>query len=564
LKSNAALQYHPEGFETAGPKPMGRQAAGQGLLRGFVAHADVDAHVGYGAAESLAKPFASAVGAAGGTLPVAWATAMTPEPLFRTGALHLAGPGLPEAAWARRGLGQARYSLTGVTHTVASDRAMSSIVGMLAAPVQSWDALICTSRSVRAMVDVLLEDQAAYLRARFGENAVITRPQLPIIPLGVRVQDFGPDEALRARFRARLQIADTDVLVLMAGRLSFHAKAHPHPMYMALQRAAETTGVRSHLLLASWFANAGQERVFREGAAELCPDVTLHVVDGRLPGVWESVWRAADLYTLLADNIQESFGLAPVEAMAAGLPVVGADWDGLRDTIEPGVTGYLASTLIPPPGAGEALARAHAAEALTYDQYVGGVAQSTSVDIAEAADAYARLLSDRALRLRMGEAGRARARREYDWSVVIGAYQALWGELAGRRAKDAVSAAPAPGQPADPARSDPFRHFAAHATSSLQPDDVAEPTPDLPARAAALLARDGAAVVPGVLHGGAALAIFARRLAGGGPLGDALSGPDRARNARTLVWLVKHGVLRCGARADWPQANTRKKATNSL
>ena len=35
--------------------------------------------------------------------------------------------------------------------------------------------------------------------------------------------------------------------------------------------------------------------------------------------------------------MQESFGLAPIEAMAAGLPVIASDWDGLRDTVSPDV-----------------------------------------------------------------------------------------------------------------------------------------------------------------------------------------------------------------------------------
>jgi hypothetical protein len=196
--------------------------------------------------------------------------------------------------------------------------------------------------------------------------------------------------------------------------------------------------------------------------------------------------------------------------MAAGLPVVGSDWDGLRDTVEPGVTGFLARTLQPPPGGGEVLARAYAAEALTYDQYVGGIAQSTAVDVAEAAAAYAALLADAGLRRRMGEAGRARAARLFDWGVMIPRYQALWTELAARRAADAPSAEPAPGAPADPARSDPYRHFAAHASASSRRVRPAwSRAPTCPPVAAALAAREGAVVVPGALLGGAALDRFA-------------------------------------------------------
>ena len=56
-------------------------------------------------------------------------------------------------------------------------------------------------------------------------------------------------------------------------------------------------------------------------------------MDGRVPGVSQTAYAAADIFVSLSDNIQETFGLTPVEAMAAGLPVVASDWDGYRETI---------------------------------------------------------------------------------------------------------------------------------------------------------------------------------------------------------------------------------------
>ncbi len=39
----------------------------------------------------------------------------------------------------------------------------------------------------------------------------------------------------------------------------------------------------------------------------------------------------------MIDNIQETFGLAPLEGMAAGLPLLVSDWDGMKDTVSPDV-----------------------------------------------------------------------------------------------------------------------------------------------------------------------------------------------------------------------------------
>ena len=41
------------------------------------------------------------------------------------------------------------------------------------------------------------------------------------------------------------------------------------------------------------------------------------------------VYNLADVYVAPTDNIQETFGLAPLEAMACGLPQIVADWDGI-------------------------------------------------------------------------------------------------------------------------------------------------------------------------------------------------------------------------------------------
>ncbi|MBI3542646.1 MAG: glycosyltransferase, partial [Deltaproteobacteria bacterium] len=53
-----------------------------------------------------------------------------------------------------------------------------------------------------------------------------------------------------------------------------------------------------------------------------------------------AVWQAADIFCSLADNVQETFGLTPLEAMAAGLPQVVSDWNGYRDTVRHGVDGF--------------------------------------------------------------------------------------------------------------------------------------------------------------------------------------------------------------------------------
>ena len=56
--------------------------------------------------------------------------------------------------------------------------------------------------------------------------------------------------------------------------------------------------------------------------------------------------RAASYSLSLVDCLQETFGLTPIEAMASRLPVVVSDWNGYRDTVVEGRTGYRVPKLI--------------------------------------------------------------------------------------------------------------------------------------------------------------------------------------------------------------------------
>ncbi|MGK7870698.1 glycosyltransferase [Falsiroseomonas sp. E2-1-a20] len=222
-------------------------------------------------------------------------------------------------------------------------------------------------------------------------------PALPVIPLGVDAQALAPDLRARAEWRARLGIGPRDVAVLHHGRLSFHAKAHPLPMFLGMARAASATpGTRVALILSGWFADETQRRAFTDMARALAPNLVIRLVER--PEAGTTLRAAADLFALLSDNVQESFGLAPVEAMAAGPPVVASDWDGLRDTIEHGVTGFRIRTLMAGPMPD--LAARHDDGQDSYDHYIGGIAQFTAVDVGAAEAAFAALIRDETLRAR--------------------------------------------------------------------------------------------------------------------------------------------------------------------
>lgn len=546
--SRAAIYFTPDAYDTSAPRLMGRHAAGAGFLRGFAATENSDCVWSLVHNDAMAAAFGRSMlelGFKGKTQSI---HLLQHAQLAEPGCLYLPGPGLADFAWRRLGVGERAYSLCGVTHTTASHAAMEAIAGLLTAPVRGWDALICTSRAVRDSVRVLLEAQADYLRWRLGASR-FDLPQLPLIPLGVTCDDLAFSPAQRTLARQEFGIGGDDVVALFVGRLSFHAKAHPSPMFIALERAAlEVPHRKIHLVQCGWFSNDAIGEAFRDAAASLCPHVVQHYPDGRDPVARARAWAAADVFMSLSDNIQETFGLTPVEAMAAGLPVIVSDWDGYRDTVRDGIDGFRVPTVMPAAPAGRDIATRYAAGVDSYDMYCGHTCELVAVDTQIAAQRLRALIDDADLRRRMGDAGRQRAREEFDWRRILLRYRELWADLAERRRSDAAFW-PAPPGLERPERTDPFTLFASYPSRILADSDPLYVVPGadaqvLDTRRALAMNRFADYVFPSRDECAEILARVAVRP--GLCVIDLLSAFPSARHLalrRGLVWMMKMDVL---------------------
>lgn len=398
--------------------------------------------------------------------------------ILNTAPAHAAGaalrgqPELQNSAWLRRlTYGDRDYSLIGLVHTLAPPTIRQGIASSLIAPIHPWDAIICTSPSVRDATATMFDEWGDFLAER-TQGSRPPLPALPVIPLGVdgnRFAALADRPQARAKVRAELGLAEADLLVLWVGRLSFFEKAFPQPMFKALQLAAQSSGVRIQFAMAGWFPSPERDLAFYQEAARIhAPDVPVHFLDGNNPTLVGELWAGADVFISLVDNIQETFGITPVEAMAAGLPVVVSDWDGYRFTVRDGAEGFLIPTLGgPTSGLGVNIVQRHLFQITTYQSYVGEVAQHTAVHVGRAAAAIAELARSPELRKRMGASGRERVRTMLDWPVVARQISALVDEMAEIRK---ASPDPVVRQKSDPVRGDPFRNFTGFPTHVLNLD----------------------------------------------------------------------------------------------
>ena len=472
------ILFEPDGYVLDGPKLMGRQSAGHGFLRAIIAAASEHAKSNdktflnvFTPHKQSADIFSRIVSEQSPEIHSRWVPSDRLDLLKQNRALFLPGPGLAEAARQRLRIDSSAWSITGATYTLCSHTAMDALVDIIAAPVMPWDALICASTVAQQAVKTLFELQGQYLSWRFGVKQFVI-PQLPIIPFGVHPADFDFSAEDRMGARANLKLEPEKVTVLFAGRLSFHAKAHPFPMFVALQRAAEKAQCDVALLLCGQFPNDAIRHAFFAGLKQYAPCIQPQWVDGKNFSHYNEAWAASDFFVSLSDNLQETFGITPVEAMAAGLPVVVSDWDGYKDTVVEGVTGYRVPTWMPPPNLGAVLAASFEAGTINYDRYIGLACLEVSVDLNILTDRFFDLITQPALRAKMGQAGKKHVAQKYDWSVVMKQHLVLWNELEEMRIEGAqknaahLSAAPK----ASPARQDPYLVFASFPTSVIVPE----------------------------------------------------------------------------------------------
>ena len=556
----AVIYYHPEAYTTSGPKLMGRNAAGESFIKGYLKHSKTTAFWAQVQNLEHGQHFAQTVKAMGRSEPVSLVESGGLSALQTMGTVYFPGPGISEHAHHRALAGaglsnpHTAWSLCGITHTTSSAGAMDALAELITAPVQTWDAVICTSTAVKDNVQRLLQAQVNYLQERLGVSKLVL-PMLPVIPLGIHTQDFVYTDAQKVKARQTLGADANTVVVLFMGRLSFHAKAHPLAMYQALQKAAvqvASKGQKIMLVECGWHANDFIKNAYQEAAQLACPSVQVKILDGRLAEHRQTAWAGADVFCSLSDNIQETFGIVPIEAMAAGLPVVVTDWDGYKDTVRHGTDGFRIATCMPDAGLGGDLALRHALQVDTYDMYCGHTCSLVSVDIEATAQAFAQLCQSAELRQRMGQAGRERAQSVYDWSTIIAQYEALWQEQTQHRlAAQSNIAVSKPSQPW-PARLDPFLGFAAYPSSILM----------LTTQLALTDAMASEAITRVLQYKALAMVNFAKlvlpsdaeisavlQLAESGPcsaqaLAQTASPERQAFVFRALVWLLKLGVLR--------------------
>lgn len=356
-----------------------------------------------------------------------------------------------------------RFPVTAPIHSISYPSYMEVYLRMLVAGPEDYDAIVCTSRAGRtAVAQGLAHASRIPPLDQLGLNSQV---RLELIPLGVELDRYHPTDAEgRLAARRKLHLPLDATIVLCLGRFSESDKYDLVPLIQSFQQAikaeapSDQTRLDKALLV---LAGARQGNNYPERMQDLIGQMGL---TGRVklvmdvpPDQLRQLYQAADVFVSPSDNIQETFGLTVVEAMASGLPVLASDWDGYKDLVVHGETGLLVPTY-----------------AGGWDSFLGelgplsyqrswhlAVAQGTVIDQGAMTTDLRALLLNPILRMRLGAEGRRRS-EQFDWQRVIKRYLSLWEELKHMASQDLR-----PPPPPDPFGAAPFSLFSAHATGRL-------------------------------------------------------------------------------------------------
>ena len=404
-----------------------------------------------------------------------------PSSLETNGALFVPDPSI--ASWSswRQKSGHASFSLIGQIHTLSTTAVINMIDQLIVDPVYEWDALICSSKAGKRVVENLFEDRVNYLRERLGASR-FPKPQLPVIPLPLAEECLDSESEDFTLSRQYLNIPKDDAVVLWLGRRSMLTKADPWPTYRVLEKVA------SHLDRPLWLIECGpvdtdfQDQHF-DALQKLCPNVRFLKLGSKSP-VTESIKRkalkAADLVVSLVDNIQETFGLSIAEAMAMGKPIVASNWDGYRDLVRDGTDGFLIPSRWDDLAADVSftLGWMQRLEPSAFPMISGTLSQFVQIDLPAAESAILALLTNPPLARAMGKAARDRALSLFSPTVVMKSFFNLFEELAQTRN---IASTKLPSTVEPPVRLDPvqiFNRYPSH-VDSFHPLDNKSALPEV-------------------------------------------------------------------------------------
>jgi len=179
--------------------------------------------------------------------------------------------------------------------------------------------------------------------------------QADVLPLSYDETKFYRDKhSDRLLLRDRYGFHQNDKIIIYAGRIKLSKNIHT---LLKTFRAIHELVPQTHLIMAGVIDEKGGlfnefgirpkhfEHSLREQIKRIdIPESNVHLYGHVNSGSLRDLMSFSDVKINLTLHHDENFGLAQIEAMASGLPVIASSWGGLKDTIVDHQTGFNVDT----------------------------------------------------------------------------------------------------------------------------------------------------------------------------------------------------------------------------